>query len=443
MRNPFRRLAFHRPAFAPHARSFAFGVSEQIVYPVLMFLSTPVFIRAIGKEQFGLWLLLASVVALVTVAGFGMATATTKFVAEFRGRGDHAEVAAVVRHTLAFSLMGGLALAVPLALAAPWLATTVFAKMGDPRSVTAVLWVGAIAIVLSQVDGTFLAALRGHERFGTVATVEAVLKIVSTALMIVVALATHSLGAILVASLVFSLAGTVIRAVIARRVVGPGILRPQWSRKHAREVWTFGGWNWLNTMSSILFVHLDRFVVGSVLGAAALAQYGICLQLASQIHGIPAAGLSFLLPLISRKVSQGGAAAVARARGLAFGATAVLAGGFALALVLFGGPILDLWVGHEIRTAIAEPFLLAVLCYFLLALNIGPYFVLLGQGHARFVSVVSLGGSALAAGASFLLVPAFGLAGGIAAKTIYSVVMLVLVVRLFRPARLATSAAPS
>lgn len=434
MRSFLHRIASRttRTRAAPHARSFAFGVLEQVFHPLLMFLSTPIFIAAIGKEYFGLWLLLASVVALVSVAGFGMAMATTKFVAEYRGRGDAGEVAAIVRHTLAFSLAGALVIAAPIALAAPWLATNVFAKMGEPAMVTMVLWIGAFVIVLAQIDATFLAALRGYERFGTVATLEALLKIVTISLLLVVAMLTKSFVAVMAGTLVLGLAATLLRALLARRIVGPGLWRPRWSKRHARSVWTFGGWNWLNTMSSILFVHVDRFVVGSALGASALAQYGICLQLASQVHAIPAAGMAFLLPVVSRKLGQGGSAAVNSARAALVLLGAAIAGVLALVLVFFGTAILDLWVGREIRVAIAEPFPLAVACYFLLAVNIGAYFVLLGQGDARFVSAVSLAAGIVAAAASFLLIPRFGLAGGIVAKSIYSVAMLALVARVFR-----------
>lgn len=428
----------------PHARSFVLGVTEYLVYPLLVFLGTPIMLRALGEADFGLWLLLASVTGLVTVAGFGMGTATTKFVAHYRGRASNDDVLAIVRHTLAVSLAGGLVIALPLLLAAPWIADHVFPKMGHAETVTAILRAGALLVLLAQIDGTFAAAMRGCERFGTVTALEGTLKTGGVAIGLAVATTTRRIDATLLATVLYSACGSLLRAYVMTRMIGGKPWLPRWSKAHATEVWSFGGWNWLNTMSSLLFVHVDRVIVGSAMGAAALAHYGICIQLGSQIHAIPAAGLAFLLPLLSRKLATAhDPDHVRNARNRAILLTVAIATAAAGFLLVFGHLILDLWVGRSIREAIEAPFLLTIVCYFLLALNIGPYYVLLGQGEARLVSVTSLTASALSALAAFILIPRFGLIGGIAAKTIYSVAMLILYVRIVRPTPGADAVAPT
>jgi O-antigen/teichoic acid export membrane protein len=53
-----------------------------------MFLLTPFIIKHIGQEEFGLWMLVMCVVGYFELLDCGMATATVKFVGQFRGAGD-------------------------------------------------------------------------------------------------------------------------------------------------------------------------------------------------------------------------------------------------------------------------------------------------------------------------------------------------------------------
>lgn len=430
-------------ALRPQTRSFAFGVFEYLVTPLLLFLATPILLNALGEADFGLWLLLASVTGLVTVAGLGMGTATIRFVAHHRGRDEPEAVRAVIRHTLAVALAGGCVVGIPLFAAAPWIATTVLAKMGEADTVAAILRTGAIVILLAQIDSTFASTIRGFERFGTGALLEGLLRSGGVLVTVGVAAATRSIHDLLTATVAVTALGTVVRAVVVTRMTGGVPWLPKWSVADAGDVWRFGGWNGLNTLSSFVVVHLDRLIVGSTLGATALAHYGICIQLGSQIHAIPAAGLAFLLPLYGRRLAAGrsvpDAARVERNRVLVL--TVAIATAAAGGLAILGTPILDLWVGPAIREAIEAPFELTILCYFLLALNIGPYFMLLGQGNARLVSLTSLAGSVASVLAALVLIPEFGLAGGIAAKTVYSVCMLGLYLRVLRPAHAARATA--
>ena len=61
---------------------------KTIVGMVVVFLLMPFTIHMIGKEMFGLWSLIFSVVGLFGLMDFGFATAAVKYVAERTGAGD-------------------------------------------------------------------------------------------------------------------------------------------------------------------------------------------------------------------------------------------------------------------------------------------------------------------------------------------------------------------
>src|SRR5438128_12262489 len=93
--------------------------SSQIIRNVLMnwaafatvlvtgFLLSPFLIRHLGDSVYGVWVLVGSLVGYLGLLDFGILPYTTKYVAEYRARGDQAAINRVATQGIAaFSLMG-------------------------------------------------------------------------------------------------------------------------------------------------------------------------------------------------------------------------------------------------------------------------------------------------------------------------------------------------
>jgi O-antigen/teichoic acid export membrane protein len=73
-----------------------------------------------------------------------------------------------------------------------------------------------------------------------------------------------------------------------------------------------------------------------------------------------------------------------------------------------------------------------VIAYWLLALNVVPYYVLLGMGRVRFVGITVFASGAAAVVATYLAIAALGLVGASAGRGVYAVLSLVLAIPLAR-----------
>jgi O-antigen/teichoic acid export membrane protein len=188
-------------------------------------------------------------------------------------------------------------------------------------------------------------------------------------------------------------------------------------------------------MGSMLFVHADRLLIGSFLGAHALAYYSVCVQLAQQVHQLPASAMSILFPLISRKLHAGEHASADRVRnaGIAVNLAASLVLG--LALLIAGPRLLELWMGAAFAQETGNLLRWLTAAYFLLSLNVAPYYLLMGYDEMRYVSVTSLGGAAAGVVAALLLLPAVGVTGAAQARMALGLTTLANYWRVYRPAR--------
>lgn len=90
-----------------HLGNAGWSTAEYVFYPLLMLAATPVYVALLGVTDYGLWMLVLAITGFGTAANLGMGTATIKFVAACRGRGDADRVAATVRQTLSIAILGG------------------------------------------------------------------------------------------------------------------------------------------------------------------------------------------------------------------------------------------------------------------------------------------------------------------------------------------------
>lgn len=317
-----------------------------------------------------------------------------------------------------------------LCLLSSWLAHHVFGQMGSPAKVEQTLFIAASLLLVQQFDVVFAAALKGMERFDIAARMEILIRLVTVAACVAAAWLTRDLLVVLLTYLASACFALVFRGVVAGRLVGGFVLLPAWSRERAGEVFSFGMWSSLQGLAAALFQNADRMIIGAYLGAGPVAYFSVCTQLAQQIHTIPAAAMSVLLPLVSRK-SAGPAGGLRRVRRLSVLLNFMFAGVLALALFVIGPAFLVWWMGSEFAAQTGNLLTWLVLGYFVLALAVAPHFLLLGRGEARFVSLSNIVGGIATLLSALVLIPVAGLVGAAWSRLAYGPVLAVSFARLY------------
>ncbi len=396
-------------------------MAEYVAYPLMMFVATPFFLFQLGKEQYGQWMLLLAFNGIGGVAGLGMGTAAVKEVSAHRGRGDLAGAALAVRACFAVTLASSILVGAAIVVGAYFVGASWLSKVGEPGVVQRLVGFAAALITLEQIDTVFAGAIRGMERFDIAAKIEIVAKFAIVAVSALAAWLWRDLAGVIWCVLAATVARASVKAVIASSLLRAGALTPAWNKSYVAEAVRFGKWTWLQSMGSALFSTADRLLVGALLGAAPLAEYSVCLQLAQQVHTVPSAGAGFLFPLVSRRMASGQRISrIAIGATIAFGLAAVC---LALPLILFGHAILALWIGAGFADQSSGTLAWLAVAFVILAFNVGPHFLLLGSNTARFVAInsVAAGGVALATG--IYLVPHLGVAGAVFMRVTYSLLI--------------------
>ena len=392
-------------------------------YPLLAFITTPYFLHVLGAEKYGHWMLLTAIASFGAFLNVGTGAATIKYVSSYRGRQSKDDVGTVIRASIALAFVGGALLAAVI-LGSFWFGgDTLFGKMGDQSLVRLTGTVAAVLSWIEQIDNVFASTLKGAELFGRAARIEMACKTVQIIGAVVSVTLWGTLATLYVTLVLTAVARLLVKAWIAKRSLAIRTLRPTFSK--VADIFHFAKWGWIQGLGGLLFGIADRALVGSLLGAADLAHYSVALQLAQQIHALPAAGLSVLFPSVSRNLQGNPNFSLWKTTKLAITGNLLFSSALTIALLMFGKQILSLWLGTGEAEASSDVLWYLAIASWFLAINVVPHFILLGTGRARFVAISNLAAGVLSLSAMVVLGRSHGLIGIGLARIVYGVVILV------------------
>jgi O-antigen/teichoic acid export membrane protein len=391
-------------AIASYAR---FGVSVAVVFFI-----TPLFIRVLGAEDFGLWSLVFALVGVVGLLDFGLLTTTTKYVAESNGRRD------VRRRNEAVSAL--LVLFVALAVVAVgvlWGSTRLLVPLFGLDSASAseaapLVWIlGARAAVLGLPLSLFRGILFGEQRIGMVSALQAgaaVLYGVACWAALVnggglLVLAWLNLGVMLVEHLVY--------VILCFRLIPD--LRFSWrllNRPTLRAVYSFSASQFVVNASALVRLRSDPLIVKLFLPLSAVGVYAIGLKVAEYMHLLVKQGVNALAPLIAELAGEGQRGQIREVLLVSGKFALAPAAALAAAAYLLGEAAVRAWIGPGFESAgLVLSILLTATALAMLESTASS--VLAMSGYHRPAANGAAASAVLNVALSLLLVQPLGLAG--------------------------------
>jgi O-antigen/teichoic acid export membrane protein len=308
---------------------------------------TPIVLRALGVEAFGLWTLVVILSGQFGLLDLGFGAALTKHVAEFDACKTPSEINRPFTVALGFYCLVSAAVAAGLA------------AFPDPLlrffSVPPVLWHEAMALLpltalvflLSSVVGMLQSVINGLQRMHVTNAI-AVGQVIAMVLMTVVSLRLGQGLPGVMAALLGSLAlAAVALAVFAKRALPSLALTLAPTGPHERRIYTFGATVQLARISGIVVAYSDRVLIAHFLSLQSLAEYQLGYTVIGLMRGF---GLIFgpaIVPAASAMAAAGnsqGLRALYR-RGTKY--SLVMAVGMTGFIVALAPMLTRAWLGYD------------------------------------------------------------------------------------------------
>ncbi len=319
----------------------AYNLAGALIPLALSFVTVPIYLHLVGPDRYGVlaiaWLLLG----YFGLFDLGLGRATSYRIASLKDPNGavHADVfKTAVGINMGIGVVGGAI----LWAAGWWFFGSIFKVGPDLRAETlqALPWLAA-SVPVATMTGVLSGALQGREKFLETNTVS----VISTVLFQIFPLSVAwfygpNLAGLLAAAVFARVAAIVVLWFSCHKEFTRGHT-PRWRRDEARLLLGFGGWVTLNGLMGPALIMADRFLIGAVLGARAVAVYTIPFQLAQRSGVVPTALTGALFPRLSATAAQDRAPIVDKAvRALACLTTVPVF----IALFIFK-PFLVAWIG--------------------------------------------------------------------------------------------------
>lgn len=375
------------------------------------FLLTPFIVRQLGSNLYGLWVLVGSVIGYGSLLDFGIASALTKYVAEFRARSEWEDARGLVGTAILLYAALGLIVFAVSALLAPLFANLFNVAPADHDTAVWLVVLTGLHFGLSIPCAATSAVLRGLQRFDLINLIGVSSTLLGGAAIVAVLLVDANPIGILLVNIAVMLLMQLPSIWLIRRIAPDLRLGFRGvNRKMAQKITSFSSSIFLLHVGGRLESQTDEIVIGAALPIGLVAPYNLARMISTLPQLVAEQFLTLLLPLASEMDAMRDRD---RLRTLYLVSTRVTLGVFlalGVVLMVFGGPILGMWVGEEYA---AYGHLVAILTLAsLIDTSVWPGgMILQGMARHRLISVAALLSGLSNLALSIILVRTLGLTG--------------------------------
>jgi O-antigen/teichoic acid export membrane protein len=396
-------------------------------------LTIPLLIRQLSPEEYGLWTLASTVIAVITLAEAGLSTTTTVFIAQDLGEENTDGLSQTLTITLTIMLVMATLAAIGLWLGADVI-THLFPhlKTSQQFEVSRALQIGSLAVWARLVQQVLVGVEQAYQRYdlmNLIATMQSLL--ISIGMFIIVWLGGRTIE-LMQLQVIISMIALLSHAWVVKSLLKEIPIRIGWTTEKAIKIGVYSFKVWLSSLGGILFSKVDRLIVVSTLGTHVLGIYSAMTDITSQINVISALPIHPLIPKLSELILREDISQSELKQQIksSFRTNSLVAIGLGAALITLSPFCLNFLFSGKLKGD--ELFLFSVCCtiYAIYSTNAVGYYILIGIKSLNIcMLVVSVSGIV-----SLLLIligaSKFGLAGAIYGNAGYCLTLILSVLAL-------------
>lgn len=267
---------------------------------------TPYLLRMLGQSEYGLYSLAASVIAYLSILDLGFGNAVIRYTAKFRAEGKIEEQYSmfgtfIVLYTIigVISLIAGFALYSNL--------DTLFGQTLTPielersRSIVLLMVFNLAFTFPLSIYGAIITA---YEDFVFLRIVQIARILLNTFVMIYLLSVGYKAIAMVVVQTVFNILTLLLNAFYCKYKIHIKVIFGKINKSFLKEVAIYSFWIFLNVIMDRIYWSTGQFVLGALVGTAAVAVFAVAIQLQGMYMMFSTAVAGVFLPRVTAMVAK-------------------------------------------------------------------------------------------------------------------------------------------
>lgn len=367
-----RDFGYSETSRITYAIYVSLSILNVVIPPIFVFISTPLISLKFGAEGLALWLILMAIASMGFLLNFGISSASLQYIGKYKFASK--------------KLWRFIAISIFLILALTPFQISYFNSFGDEAEVfISRLCLLAIMskLAIDQVDLQLGATLNAVGRFQKNLMIDIVSKLLIYAVGIYVLYALNSIAVFFYVALCATLLKVLFKYGEVRQCEYPYDATSSVDTDLPGKQFAIVSLGFfIMAFNGYTLAFVERLLLPGILDLQSIGQIAVATQVALFVHSLPAAGMSFLLPLISSGKQSYSLVSM-------FLISLVLSFSMLVIVFLFAEHGLNIWLQSE--SSVVKGIIYSLVpSVFLYSLSIVPYYSLMASKKGFKLSMIML-----------------------------------------------------
>lgn len=374
---------------------------------------TPYMLRCLGQNEYGLYSLVSSVIAYLTLLDFGFGNAIIRYTAKFRAEDKlQKQWEMFGMFLIVYSLIGIIAFCggVALYFNVDYLFdnTMTNAELGQARIMMLLLTINLAITFPLSIFGSIITA---YENFIFQRLISIVRIIISTGVLVLVLALGFKAVALVVVQTIFNILVLLINVIYCRRKLRIKIVFNKIDVPFLKEISVYSFWIFLNAIMDKIYWGSGQFVLGAISGTTAVAIFSVAIMLQQMYMQFSTSIANVLLPKLTAMTAKKNSEVeisdlFIRTGRLQFIVMFLILAGF----IIFGKEFIIAWAGNDYLLSYYVALIFFVALFVPLIQNTGIA-ILQARNQMKFRSLLYLSISIISLIFQFFLSRQMGVIG--------------------------------
>lgn len=353
---------------------------------------TPYMLRCLGQNEYGLYSLVASIIAYLTILDFGFGNAIVRYTAKFRAEGKKQEqwemfgMFLIVYSIIGLIVIGG-GLALYFNVDSLFDRTMTESDLSQARTMMLLLTFNLAFTFPLSIFGSIITA---YENFVFQRLVNILRIILSTGVLVLVLAIGFKAVALVVVQTIFNLLTLLINLLYCKKKLKIHIVFRKFNIPFLKEISIYSFWIFLNAIMDKIYWGTGQFVLGAISGTVAVAVFSVAILLQQMYMMFSSSIVSVLLPKVTTMVTNYSSNRDISNLFIKTGRLQCLVMSFVIcAFIVFGQGFIQIWAGKDYSESYWITLIFFISLFIPLIQNTGIV-ILQARNQMRFRSLLYL-----------------------------------------------------
>lgn len=293
--------------FSKNIKNSAWNLVDIFLYPILFLVTTPYFIDKLGEKEFGVWMLVNSVMITMQVFNLGLGTAVFKHVAAHLSLKAYDKIQETFNTNFSLSCIIHFACILVSVFIASGVKYFSFFKIENAYIdlVTSGIVLGGTIVGFKFYEQLVSYTFKAFERFDLAAFISSGTKLSILLVNVILVYLGNGLITLLISGIIISSLGIILGLFFIKHMIPGFSLGIHFKKSSIKNELKFAIWPWFQSLAIIITFQCDRFFVVTYIGLATLTYYGLVATMFNHIHMGFNAIAPWLAPKITKLKTQG------------------------------------------------------------------------------------------------------------------------------------------